>query len=119
MSNLGTFSGGGVGTSPGKSARHLDQNISFHKHVAKVCAFCHYLIKYLCYICRHLTCDSAYDLACALVASRHCTLVQHGRRDNDRLQGVQDTLAHTVTRSSPFSHALWLLQSLHWLPLKF
>ena len=40
-------------------------------------------------------------------------------KDLERLQRVQNTLAHVVTGSRPFAHAAPLLQSLHWLPIKF
>ena len=51
----------------------------------------------------------------------YCNSVLQGvaGKDLERLQRVQNTLARVVTGSHPVAHAAHLLQSLHWLPIKF
>ena len=117
----------GVDTNPSKFARNLgvvfDQNFNFRKQITQVCSSCRYHIRDLRRIRRHLSLQSAKSLACALVTSRldYCNSLLYGVAGGDiaRLQQIQDTLARIVTRSNPFAHAPPLLQSLHWLPIKF
>ena len=58
---------------------------------------------------------------CALARLDYCNSLLYGVSGSDihRLQRVQNTLARVVTRARPFTHAPPLLQSLHWLPIKF
>ena len=94
--------------------------------IPQVCSSRSYHVRDLRRIRRHLNLENAKSLAsqpCALVTSRldYCNSVLQGvaGKDLEKLQRVQNTLARAVTGSRPFAPAAPLLQSLHWLPIKF
>ena len=113
-------------SNPAKSARNLgviiDKNFTFHSHVSPVCSSCFNHIRNLRHIRRHLDLDSAILLATALVSSNldYCNSLLYGIADTDltKLPHFQNQLALVVT-TSPFTHNVLLLRSLHWLPVNF
>ena len=121
----------GIDTNPSSSSRNLgvvfDKNFNFRKQISfyiqEIYSSCQYHMRDLSRLRRHLSLQSAKALACALVTSRldYCNSLLYGVTGGDiaRLQQIQDTLARIVTRSNPFAHAPPLLESLHWLPIKF
>ena len=117
----------GVETNPASSVRNLgvifDHDFNFRCHISCVCRTCFYHMWDIQRIRKHLSLKNAKTLAHALVTSRvdYCNSLLFGVacREIIHLQGVQKCLARIVTKSPPRTHSPYLLQKLHWLPVKF
>jgi len=100
----------------------LDSTLSLDRHVTNIVRSCNYHIRALRHIRSALTLDAAKSIASSIVGSRldYCNSLLYGTTDHNlqRLQKVQNSLAHTVC-SAPFtSSATELRKSLNWLPIR-
>ena len=84
---------------------------------------CFYHIRDLKRIRKSLPLALAKQIAVALVTSNldYCNSLLHQipAKDLQKLQRVQNCLARVVTKAPRFSRSIPLLNSLHWLPIKF
>jgi len=101
----------------------LDSNLSMNKFVSNtVCSF-NFPIRALHHIRLHLTKKAAIMIGCSIIQNRldYCNSLLHGTsiRNISRLQRVQNSLACVVCQAPYDCHALPLLHSLHWLPIKY
>ena len=100
----------------------IDCSLNFNKHVDGICRSSGYHIRALRHIRRFIDCDSAKSVACALVGARidYCNSILHGTSqcNIDKLQRLQNSLAHAVVGSGRCEHITPILARLHWLPIK-
>ena len=85
----------------------LDSCLDMSKQVSETIRACNYHIKDLRRVRRHLTKSVAITLCNALVGSKivYCNSLYYGitNKQMQRLQGIQNTLCHIVTRTHRFS----------------
>ena len=96
-------------------------DFNFKWQISQTCKICFYHISDFRRIRKYLSLDTAKAVACALV-TRHldyCNSLLYNLPDRDieRLQRVQNYLAHEVCKASRFSRSKPLSNFLHWLPL--
>jgi len=100
----------------------LDQRLTFSKHVSAVARSCNYHAQAIRHIRHLLTTDLAQTLACSLILSRidYCNAVLHGAPTYTirKLQRVQNNAARIILQAPKRSHAMTLLNTLHWLPIQ-
>ena len=111
---------------PSDTVRNLgvlfDQDLSYKKHISKICQVSFLHIRLLRQIRDHLDLNSAILLANALVSSRldYCNSLFYGLPQATllRLQRVQNSLARAVVPSTRRrDHITPVLKQLHWLPV--
>ena len=113
--------------SPANTVRNLgvlfDSGFTFSDHVAAICRSCFVGLRDFRRIRRHLPKAVAITVANALVSSRldYCNSLFRSlsSRDLRRLQCIQNSAARIVTNTSKFAHISPILNSLHWLPVKY
>ncbi len=94
----------------------LDSNLSFENHISHVTktAFFHL---------RNIAKLWNIKLVCVFMISRldYCNALLGGclASSINKLQIVQNAAARVLTRSRKYDHITPILQSLHWLPIKF
>ena len=100
----------------------LDSRLTFSDHVTSVVKSCNYHISALRHVRSMITHEAAQTLACSLINSRldYCNSLLYGAPTStlDRLQRVQNSAARVVKSVGSGTHALPLLESLHWLPVR-
>ena len=93
------------------------------QQISQTCKICFYHIRDFRRIRKYLSPEAAKSVACALVTSHldYCNSLLYNLPDRDieRLQRVQNCLAHVVCRASRFSRSKPLLNFLHWLSVKY
>ena len=112
--------------SPSPFARNLgvtmDADFNFQRHINNTVKSCHYHIRDIRRIRKHLTLDSATALANALVSSRldYCNSLLYAvpAKYLNKLQRVQNSLARVVTMSPRLTSSAPLRNKLHWLPIR-
>ncbi len=91
----------------------LDSNLSFENHISNVTKTAFF----------HLSVSDAEKLVHAFMTSRldYCNALLGGcpASSINKLQIVQSAAARVLTRSRKYDHITPILQSLHWLPIKF
>ena len=100
----------------------IDSSLNFNKHVDGICRSSGYHIRALRHIRRFIDYDSVRSIASALVGARidYCNSILHGTSqcNIDKLQHLQNSLAHAVVGSGRTEPILPILARLHWLPIK-
>ena len=100
----------------------LDQNLRFQKHIVSKCQTAAMNIHYLRSLRKHLTIDSAKQIASCLVLSHldYSNGVLIGLPDVllDRMQRIQNWAAKVVLDQTKFSSSSEALKQLHWLPIR-
>ena len=112
---------------PSPSARNLgivfDSALNFRSHISDISRACHYHIRDMRRIRRFLTPSVAKTIANSLIGSKlnYCNfqLFNVTEKEISKLQGVQNCLAHLVTKSPCFCHITPLLKFSHWLPVRY
>ena len=92
------------------------QGIHFNQGI-----FSSYHIRSLCHIRKFIDNDAAMSVATALVGARvdYCNSLLYGtsKRNIDKLQHLQNSLARAVTCTGASEHITPVLSEQHWLPI--
>jgi hypothetical protein len=100
----------------------LDDDLTLDRHVTDIVRGCSYHTRALRHIRPLIDLPTARMVAQGVVMSRldYCNSLLHctSKRNIDRLQVAQNTLARTVCQATWSSSATDLRKSLHWLPVK-
>ncbi len=101
----------------------LDSNVSFEKHISHVTKTAFFHLRNIAKLRNMLTLSDAEKLVHAFMTSRldYCNALLGGcpASSINKLQIVQNAAARFLTRSRKYDHITPILQSLHWLPIKF
>ncbi len=99
----------------------LESNLYFLNHISHVTAFFH--LRNIAKLRNILTVSDAEKLVHAFMTSRldYCNALLGGcpASSINKLQIVQNAAVRVLTRSRKYDHITPILQSLHWLPIKF
>ena len=100
----------------------LDEDLTLDRHVTDIVRGCSYHTRALRHIRPLIDLPTARTVAQGVVMSRldYCNGLLNGtsKRNIERLQVAQNTLARTVCQATWSSSATDLRKSLHWLPVK-
>ena len=98
-------------------------DFNFKRQISQTCKICCYHIRDFRRSRKYLSPEAVKFVACPLVTSHldycHSLLYNPPDRDIERLQRLQNCLAHVVCKASRFSRCKPLLNVLHWLPVKY
>ena len=101
----------------------LDTYLTFNNHIAKVCKVSHFHLRNISKIRKFLSKESTEILIHAFVSSKldHCNSLLYGLPAYQlaKLQVLQNTAARVVSLTKKYDHITPVLESLHWLPVKF
>uniref|UniRef100_A0A9J8ATE3 Reverse transcriptase domain-containing protein n=1 Tax=Cyprinus carpio carpio TaxID=630221 RepID=A0A9J8ATE3_CYPCA len=101
----------------------LDSNFSFENHISHVTKTAFFHLRNIAKLRNMLPVPDAEKLVHAFMTSRldYCNAVLAGcpASSINKLQVVQNAAARVLTRSRKYDHITPILQSLHWLPIKF
>ncbi len=101
----------------------LDSNLSFENHISHVTKTAFFHLRNIAKLRNMLTVSDAEKLVHAFMTSRldYCNALLGGCPVSSmyKLQIVQNAAARVLTRSRKYDHITPILQSLHWLPIKF
>ncbi len=101
----------------------LDSNLSFENHVSHVTKTAFFHLRNIAKLRKMLSVSDAEKLVHAFMTARldYCNALLGGRPASsiNKLQIVQNAAARILTRSRKYDHITQILQSLHWLPIKF
>ncbi len=101
----------------------LDSNLSFENHISHVTKTAFFHLRNIAKLRNMLTVSDAEKLVCAFMTFRldYCNALLGGcpASSINKLQIVQNAAARVLTRSRKYDHITPILQSLHWLPIKF
>ncbi len=101
----------------------LDSNLSFENHISNVTKTAFFHLRNLSKLRNMLPVSDAEKLVHAFMTSRldYCNALLGGcpASSINKLQVVQNAAARVLTRSRKYDHITPILQSLHWLPIKF
>ncbi len=100
----------------------LDSNLSFENHISHVTKTAFFHLRNIGKLRNMLSVSDAEKLVHAFMTSRldYCNALLGGCPDLiNKLQIVQNAAARVLTRSRKYDHINPILQSLHWLPIKF
>ncbi len=101
----------------------LDSNLSFEKHISNVTKTAFFHLRNIAKLRNMLPVSDAEKLVHAFMTSRldYCNALLGGcpASSINKLQIVQNAAARVLTRSRKYDHITQILQSLHWLPIKF
>ncbi len=101
----------------------LDSNLSFENHISHVTKTAFFHLKNIAKLRNMLTISDAEKLVHAFMTSRldYCNALLGGCSASsiNKLQIVQNAAARVLTRSKKSHHITPILQSMHWLPIKF
>jgi hypothetical protein len=101
----------------------LDSGLSLSDHVSLVSRQCYVNLRDFRRIRRYLSKEVAISVANSLVSSRldYCNSLFRSLsfKELHRLQCLQNAAARIVSNTSIMSHITPVLESLHWLPVKF
>ena len=102
---------------------YLDSNMSMENHIKKVCQSAYFQIRNLSSIRKLLSKDTAESLMHAFVTSRldngNALLNGITEQQLKKLQLVQNSAAHVLTKTRKFDHITPILTNLHWLPVHY
>ncbi len=101
----------------------LDSNLSFEKHISNVTKTAFFHLRNIAKLRNMLPVSDAEKLVHAFMTSRldYCNALLGGcpASSINKLQVVQNAEARVLTRSRKYDHITPILQSLHWLPIKY
>ena len=101
----------------------LDKYLSHNEHITKICKSAHFHLRNICKIRRYLDGKSTEIQIHAFVSSKldYCNSLLYGLPAYQiyKLQLLQNTAARIVTLTRKYDHNTPVLQSLHWLPVKY
>ncbi len=101
----------------------LDSNLSFENHISNVTKTAFFHLRNIFKLRNMLSVSDAEKLVHAFMTSRldYCNALLGGCPVSsiNKLQIVQNAAARVLTRSRKYYHITPILQSLHWLPIKF
>ncbi len=101
----------------------LDRNLSFENHISHVTKTAFFHLRNISKLRNMLSVSDAEKLVHAFMTSRldYCNALLGGcpASSINKLQIVQNAAARVLTRSRKYDHITPILQSLHWLPIKF
>ena len=101
----------------------LDSNLSFENHISHVTKTAFFHLRNIAKLRNMLPVSDAEKLVHAFMTSRldYCNALLGGcpASSINKLQVVQNAAARVLTRSRKYDHITPILQSLHWLPIKF
>ena len=101
----------------------LDSNLSFENHISHVTKTAFFHLRNIAKLRNMLPVPDAEKLVHAFMTSRldYCNALLGGCSASsiNKLQVVQNAAARVLTRSRKYDHITPILQSLHWLPIKF
>ncbi len=101
----------------------LDSNLSFENHISNVTKTAFFHLRNISKLRNMLSVSDAEKLVHAFMTSRldYCNALLGGcpASSINKLQIVQNAAARVLTRSRKYDHITPILQSLHWLPIKF
>ncbi len=101
----------------------LDSNLSFKNHIPHFTKTAFFHLRNIAKLRNMLTVSDAEKLVHAFMTSRqdYCNALLGGcpASSINKLQIVQHAAARVLTRSRKYDHITPILQSLHWLPIKF
>ena len=101
----------------------FDSCLNMESHVNTICKRAYFHIHNISLIRRYLDVKTTSALIQAFVTSRmdYCNSLLYGTSQKvlDKLQRVQNTAARVVSRRRKHDHITPVLQSLHWLPVKY
>ena len=96
--------------------------MSFSDQINSVSKSCHFHIRDIRRIRHLLPLSTATALANSLVSSKldYCNSLYSGisQTNLNKLQRIQNSLAHVITNTSKYQHITPTLNKLHWLPIK-
>ncbi len=106
-----------------KNLSVLDSNLYFENHISHVTKKAFFHLRNIAKLRNMLTVSDAEKLVHAFMTSRldYCNALLGGcpAPSLNKLQIVQNAAARVLTRSGKYDHITPILQSLHWLPIKF
>lgn len=113
--------------SSSKAAKNLgvifDSALNMDKHISHICQSTMFHLRNIGAIRHLLSVDASAQLVHSLVTSHldYCNSALYGLPDTqiNRLQRIQNIAARIVTRSQKTCHITPVLQSLHWLPVRY
>ncbi|KAI2644828.1 putative RNA-directed DNA polymerase from transposon BS [Labeo rohita] len=101
----------------------LDSNLSFENHISHVTKTAFFHLRNIAKLRNMLPVSDAEKLVHAFMTSRldYCNALLGGcpASSINKLQIVQNAAARVLTRSRKYDHITPILQSLHWLPIRF
>ncbi len=101
----------------------LDRNLSFENHISHVTKTAFFHLRNIAKLWNMLSVSDAEKLVHAFMTSRldYCNALLGGCPAYliNKLQIVQKAAARVLTRLRKYDHITPILQSLHWLPIKF
>ncbi len=101
----------------------LDSNLSFENHISNVTKTAFFHLRNIAKLRNMLSVSDAEKLVHAFMTSRldYCNALLGGcpASSKNKLQIVRNAAARVLTRSRKYDHITPILQSLHWLPIKF
>ncbi len=107
-------------------SRHIQNhinNLSFENHISHVTKTAFFHLRNIAKLLNMLSVSDAEKLVHAFMTSRldYCNalLGDCPASSINKLQIVQNAAARVLTRSRKYDHITPILQSLHWLPIKF
>ena len=96
--------------------------MSFSDQINSVSKSCHFHIRDILLIRHLLPLSTATALANSLVSSKldYCNSLYSGisQTNLNKLQRIQNSLAHVIKNTSKYQHITPTLKKLHWLPIK-
>ena len=100
----------------------FDSDMGIAEQINYVSKSCHFHIRDIHRIRHLLLLSAATALANSLVSSKldYCNSLYSGisQANLNKLQRIQDSLAHVITNTSKYQHITPRLKKLHWLPIK-
>ncbi len=101
----------------------LDSILSFENHISNVTKTAFFHLRNIAKLRNMLPVSNAEKLIHAFMTSRldYCNALLAGcpASSINKLHVVQNVVARVLTRSRKYDHITPILQSLHWLPIKF
>ncbi len=105
------------------ATRRMSCNLSFENHISHVTKTAFFHLRNIAKLRNMLSVSDAEKLVHAFMTSRldYCNALLGGcpASSINKLQIVQNAAARVLTRSRKYDHITPILQSLHWLPIKF
>ena len=100
----------------------MDKNFNLQTHISKTRQKCYYELRKIAHFRPFINEKSTIQLVISLVMSKidycNCLFYRMTEENFYKLQVVQNHAARLVTKADKRAHSLYLLKTLHWLPIK-